>query len=944
MLASVLAMAMMFGQGAQTGQAQLTGAGKLLEGLKAGGNTPGNPGPFESLHKEMDAYNARSASLTVQAAADGWVKLLVTWEAANLNPSDGRNSDDQSPEVLVSALPRPEAWPAIRTALAKRPDSDKNKVLVMLFDLLLGDLREVIRKGESMRKPAIEGMPEEMDFEDEAPLKIELPLALRLGDAALAEKLLVRAARSRMFFNYEGIPDLVGPLGAEKATPVLRKMLEAATASFDKINGKESRKLARSILLSNLDKFKTPQWSLAEGPEALEIILKFVKKFGVPKPDSEGSVAAISIYANHLVESGKIDDALRLLSSENARYSLGFETFPLDKQRQTRLFDGMSQILDRAPTTDIWDAYLALSKALARLPEAVARLNAALAATNLKPVHRAKLLTHKAKLAAESGDEGAAIALAIEASKLPPETEYRNEAAEALLGLSRATGSREAADAAIEAIFKQPSSSYSADSVFSVLVAQGRFADAQRFELRRASTSNRYQESGLKPETPLLLAELYYLADRPDDVVELLDSYPSWSADDLFQLLAFRQSGYSRPEFWPRPLGFFAGWAFAKTGRKELAVRTLHDLLSFDLTQDDAYELLNELEGAPALAFYDELTRTDPFEPRPLFWKADLLRSLGRLPEAETLARAAVALDPTDGQSPAGHRLASYAVLGKILRAKGENKEAETFERIVQAVRLAEKGDLYRDAGLLPQAAALYRESGGVFADAYCVHVRMAATLAEQGKTQEALEQYERAYELMPDSFGRIESLCWGCGNEFKPDIARKVFERLAKELPTKPQVHYLLGLLHSQVGESAAALASFETAVKLDPDYVNAWKGILELADEGGVGKESVQRAALSLIRLDPMALHGGYQAVNHVFDFAALYRMFASVYASLPPAPAGPLYPLHKQEERGMGFGGFFNRNGGPGGSDVRKGPGGGLTTVGAIREICQLYQRNQ
>ena len=89
-------------------------------------------------------------------------------------------------------------------------------------------------------------------------------------------------------------------------------------------------------------------------------------------------------------------------------------------------------------------------------------------------------------------------------------------------------------------------------------------------------------------------------------------------------------------------MGLYAAWAFAKTGRNDLAVKALHSVLRFGFTDDEAFSLLNDTEGAPALSFYDELSRIDRWSPRPVAWKADLLRRLGRLDEAEKLARQAV--------------------------------------------------------------------------------------------------------------------------------------------------------------------------------------------------------------------------------------------------------------------------------------------------------------
>ena len=81
----------------------------------------------------------------------------------------------------------------------------------------------------------------------------------------------------------------------------------------------------------------------------------------------------------------------------------------------------------------------------------------------------------------------------------------------------------------------------------------------------------------------------------------------------------------------------------------------------------------------------------------------------------------------------------------------------------------------------------------------------------------------------MPESFGRVESHCFGCEGvfhgELAQNIAEKVFGELAAKTPDKPQVHYLLGYLREEQGRYQEALPELQKAVKLDPDYLNAWK-----------------------------------------------------------------------------------------------------------------------
>jgi len=85
------------------------------------------------------------------------------------------------------------------------------------------------------------------------------------------------------------------------------------------------------------------------------------------------------------------------------------------------------------------------------------------------------------------------------------------------------------------------------------------------------------------------------------------------------------------------------------------------------------------------------------------------------------------------------------------------------------------------------KALALYEEALGIFADAYCIQSRLALRYESLGDSENALKYYQRAFELMPDSFGRIESHCFGCEGAFGSPVAQGVAERVFTALAEKP-------------------------------------------------------------------------------------------------------------------------------------------------------------
>jgi tetratricopeptide (TPR) repeat protein len=170
--------------------------------------------------------------------------------------------------------------------------------------------------------------------------------------------------------------------------------------------------------------------------------------------------------------------------------------------------------------------------------------------------------------------------------------------------------------------------------------------------------------------------------------------------------------------------------------------------------------------------------------------------------------------------------------------------------------------------------------------------------LAAEGKADEAAEHYRRAFELMPDSFGRVESHCFGCEQVFAGEkaqgVAEQVFTTLLAARPDKPQLHYLMGYLRKEQERSAEAAGHFRRAVELDPLYLNAWDKLADL--DAKLHYTAAQRddLLLKLLELDP-ARHHASPDLTRITDLARLWRATTAagqVVAALPAT--GPLWEL--------------------------------------------------
>ncbi|MEL0206775.1 MAG: tetratricopeptide repeat protein, partial [Alphaproteobacteria bacterium] len=69
-----------------------------------------------------------------------------------------------------------------------------------------------------------------------------------------------------------------------------------------------------------------------------------------------------------------------------------------------------------------------------------------------------------------------------------------------------------------------------------------------------------------------------------------------------------------------------------------------------------------------------------------------------------------------------------------------------------------------------------------------------------------------------------------------RPKQALRLLVRAVEEAPQNPQFHYNLASAHKQLGDAQSALAAFQHAVILKPDYVEAHNNLGNLyqaADE---------------------------------------------------------------------------------------------------------------
>ncbi|MGJ8723132.1 MAG: tetratricopeptide repeat protein [Roseibacillus sp.] len=269
--------------------------------------------------------------------------------------------------------------------------------------------------------------------------------------------------------------------------------------------------------------------------------------------------------------------------------------------------------------------------------------------------------------------------------------------------------------------------------------------------------------------------------------------------------------------------------SLAENDQADLAKNLSLYLLARNSGKDHYYEQLRTLDPDLFAAFLPKLLSYDPFEERPLIWQAELSLAANKLDEAKSLVEKAIELDPSDGDQGKETRMKCYHVLARILEKQGDQEKADFFFDVVKSIREGEAADDYLYAGLIKEATERYRAALGRFEDAYCLQSRLAMTLARNGKFDEAVPHFEKAFELMPVSFGPRESHCLGCEGIFSDERVQTIAERmLAKFMlknPANPRAPYLLGMVLEEMKDNAGAIKAYQKAFQLDPKYYNCAK-----------------------------------------------------------------------------------------------------------------------
>ncbi|MEO6036092.1 MAG: tetratricopeptide repeat protein [Verrucomicrobiota bacterium] len=846
-----------------------------------------------------------------------------------------------SADELIEALPPPKDWAALAKAIFARPIAKEEGVmretgLRLLATTLTGDT-EARKKEIALLQSNAEKADAQTAYLYKSILEqISQAMLAAMDDPDSVIKSLERqlAQNNDRAPAYLRIPNLVSLVGTAKSEEFLRRALLKENSILSIEGANDTSRLAQKLALEMLATLKKPHWELINSLDSVELYEAMEKRFPedkekvpaappaglenlpdlsfLPENGRNERGRAQTYYLLGLISKQRPKEAVAVAKKLAKEKDVSLPTEALKQMERTgytkALDDFFFELLSQDPTLPFWSDYVQLAAKAGKTDRMLTLARATAARGDLSKAKKSVInqTLFRALLAAEQVDEGVKEMRRFIKENAPSRFFGEQTAAQLSLMLARIgmllnkpDWINEGIEGAKKSLQTPPAkrnayglSDDVAPALAELLVELKRGAEAEAIlsealaeavKNTHSAEINPWDNGGLARNHLVGLARIYYRSSRPHDVLTLLEKAPYWHAKDLADMRE-DSSSFSMPSIKeihngesPLPIVFLAGNALAAVGRKEEARAVANDLLNQQPGLDRGYELLISLGEEQAVSKMNDLFKLDQFEERPLIWKAELLRRANKLEEAEKVVRQAISIDPSDGEQGPDDRMRAYAVLADIREARGDKKEADFFRGAVKAIRLSEKADKFYMAGLLKPAIKMYEESLKLFADAYCIQSRLAIQLSELGLHDEAEAHYRRAYELMPDSFGRVESHCFGCERAFEgkraQSLAEKVFTDFAKKFPDKPQVHYLLGYLREEQERYAEALPLFQTAVRLDPAYLNAWKKLQELTQHVRLPKPEQNEIAFSILRLDPLSRHV-HPSFDSITDLAGLWN----------------------------------------------------------------------
>lgn len=228
-----------------------------------------------------------------------------------------------------------------------------------------------------------------------------------------------------------------------------------------------------------------------------------------------------------------------------------------------------------------------------------------------------------------------------------------------------------------------------------------------------------------------------------------------------------------------------------------------------------------------AAAFADEPNN-------PQNWQAtcrdlgNLLQGMGRFEEAITWHSLALESEPNLAEI--------YAQLGRLYAQEENWAEAIAFfenalKSIPDSVHIySNLAQIYGKMGKRELETSCWYKAVALNPDLVNGqgYYKLGQALEEQGKTEEAIECYQKSCDREPAALPAYYKLAEKRLQQKDLDSAKACLENIIKQDPNQSQAHYQLGRILSRQGEFDSAISEFRHTIKIDPEFNWAYSSLV--------------------------------------------------------------------------------------------------------------------
>jgi tetratricopeptide (TPR) repeat protein len=158
----------------------------------------------------------------------------------------------------------------------------------------------------------------------------------------------------------------------------------------------------------------------------------------------------------------------------------------------------------------------------------------------------------------------------------------------------------------------------------------------------------------------------------------------------------------------------------------------------------------------------------------------------------------------------------------------------------------------WQRAQVYADAETLWRDTLARNPSAWMAHNNLGAVLDQQGRTEEALEQYEAVLRQRPDDANALNNVGVALEKLGRLDAARERYLEALRIDPTNVRIGMNLANLMTVQGKTDQAINCYELVLKIDPAHVGAHGNLGRLLMQRGDDTGAVQHLRQAL-ELDP-------------------------------------------------------------------------------------------